>query len=289
MPALFEPTVMEPVIQETIGYDNEAQNVDINQIPERGMVKTFSADITALREEHLRKREVVINRKRKNLIVDSFTEMTLSAAESAKRRNRQFPVGSHEYAEQARELHEMFREKNTWRGTRYEFQSIDLIKEPLSMNALRTSRTLNLHQLKMSINYRHLIEHKCLTTGSVIDDENFYLTQARDFDAPSSTLLPSFHENTMSMAEEKRQANESETAQRRLSFSGKSRELRSSKSKRDSMLKQTDTMNIKGESRIEEPMPFAMEPQPLEPMPPMQPLDSFIEGGKLKETNMANS
>jgi hypothetical protein len=272
MQALFEPTVMEPVIQPTIGYDNEAQTLDINQIPdglkkerrrkgekvvgENGenatqvlrQVRPSSAaavvqavppqeEVHPVRDDgrrggrrgQLQRRqqrgdfggdsEIEISRKRKNLIVDSFTEI---------------PVDNHAYAEQAHQLHEMFRERNTWRGTRYEFQSIDLIKEPLSMNALKTIRTLNSHQLKMSINYRHLIEYKCLTTESVIDDENFYLTEARDFDARSSTLFP---------------------------------------------------MNLEEESRIEEPMSFAMEPQPLEPMPLMQPLDSYIEGGKLKETN----
>ncbi len=283
LPGLFEPTVMEPVIQPTIMYDNEVQISDISQIPVHGMVKTFSADITALREEHLRKRELVISRKRKNLIVDSVTEITLNAAESAKRRNHPYPVNSIEYIEQEREFREMFREKNTWRSTRYDFQSIDLVKEPLSMNALRTSRTLNPHQLKMSINYKHMMENKCLSTVAVGDDQYFYLTQVRDLEASYiDTLLPSFNQNTPSIAEQKRQANESETAQRRLSFNDKKKELRSNMSKRDSILKYRESVHLKADSMLEEPMPFAMEPQPLEPMLPMQQLDSYIDGGNLK-------
>lgn len=205
---LFEPTVLENIQQSDL-FIPEGQNQlthlyesglqeNMDRLEPRGMVKTFSADITALKEDKLKRQQILLTRKRKhhNLIIDQNTELTVSETEKIRRLNKPYKPGTEQYNAQVEERKRLFREENTWLMTRNDYQSVDLFKEPYS-NYSRRINVLNRHQQSFSIHIQSILKYKSLTTARQKNDSYFYLTETIEDRFQDSIELPKVDENSI--------------------------------------------------------------------------------------------
>lgn len=137
----------------------EVSKVYDEEMPEepavRGMTKTYSADIIALKEQKLKKMQTIINRKRKHMTVDIKTTLpTVSGDEREKRLKTIQRPGSQEYREYLEERTRNFQE--ACRFTSNDFNCLDTIREPMCLLSKRTEYLLDKRQ-KDSMLYVQLV------------------------------------------------------------------------------------------------------------------------------------
>lgn len=281
IPSLFEPTVLEAEMPELVPnipeltkqYETEAQIEDIPEVPTNTIVKTISADIIALKEDKSKKQITLVNRKRKNMIFDNFTELIISDAEKLKRLNKAYKPNTVEYRAQVAERDNLFRERNPYLLTRNDYYGLDLLKQSSGFIARRTVRPLNELQQSFYIRNNLIKKHGNLTIGKQEDDQYSYLVQGREGYKEEESLVEIVRKET----------------EKSVQLS-KMSDIQSSK-KRNSVLRAPHTSIIdqkplnNTESMQQEPlqmeqmeqMPMMHPLEQMEQMPIMQPLDSFNE------------
>jgi len=266
MPALYQTTMMEPQTilkpeQPEVSkvYENEEEMSEDPAL--RGMTKTFSADIRALKEQKYKKMQTVINRKRKHMTVDIKT--TLPTANAFEREKRMKPLtrpGSQEYREYIQQRTREFTEAGL--ATQCDYHSLDLIREPMCLLSSRTEYPLNKRQKETMLYVKLVNKFGSLTSGAQYDDTHSYLTHARDVRAQiESSELPT----EVSMAEKMRQADASVNA------AAVSKTEPITKKKRDStLIQQKNARN----STANEHLP--VDSMQMEPLLPMMSIDEFL-------------
>jgi hypothetical protein len=292
IPNLFEPTVIEnqeilPIVSERI-YEIDAQIGELSLVPVRGMVKSISTDINALKEEKIKKilglEQAVINRKRKILIIDNVTTLHVSDIEKQRRSSKAYRPGSKEYIDQLAHRRKLFLENNSYLQTRPDYFGIDLLKEPSGLLSRRTKTSLNSYQKSLSVTVEFIKNSKCLTRVRENDDTNFYLSQV-NIQENDEVQRPSLI-NEFSIAEGVRKGESGiSKLPKRVSIEDVSN-LRSSK-RQSSITEQKNTIPpflqypqlnpILSEEQSEIPPlpPMNME-QPFETLPIMEPQDMHI-------------
>jgi len=294
MPNLFEPTVMEdiqqphliqPIEPERI-YEMDAQINELTELPTRGLIRTFSADINALKEEKRKKLQAVINRKRRNLIIDQNTTLYVSDLEKQKRSSKSYKPGSKEYNDQLAERQKMFLENSSWLKTKHDYFGIDLIKEPSGLLAKRTKYSLNSYQQSLSVAVDLTKKFKSFTSVREIDDENFYLSQVNNNE--DSQKRPDLLINESSIAEKVRKY-DSNVSKRLSNDEVKQPKLSKRQSsimdnqKHDQKNNNQEHVSLSMQDQMELPLPL-MNMEPFESLPIIQPIDqtsnSLIENNQ---------
>lgn len=280
IPALFEQTVLEhnrlPEMAQQAPLLDNVFIEDVSEEPVQDII-TFSPDITTLKENMAKKKQMQINRKRKNLIIDTNIELVIEQSEKLKRMNKPFRPGTEEYMKQIMERELMFREQNPWLLTRNDYFGIDLLKEPSSKIARRTKLTLNRKQAEFSVNFSSFKTFRSLTTGRQVDDTYFYLTQSKE--GVECAHIGMIDNIEMSATEHMRR----EISEQRLGVS-KGDESRIKKNKRSSSIisnherQQSQSVFIDKIEHTETLEPVAFESLLMERDSTMPALDNFMEG-----------
>jgi hypothetical protein len=140
---------------------------------QKGITKTFSADINEIQNQQTRRKAHILAKKKpKNLLIDAYTELTIDEDERLRR------MGKGISSDLIQKM--IFREKNTWLITKNDYFLTDLFKEPSGLEARKTKFHLSAAQSALSIRNKLIIQNKNMLTAKETDHTYFYLTESRN-------------------------------------------------------------------------------------------------------------